>query len=62
MLVSITSCLIYIFSFKFPGKVFIIFTMYVSLVILVLLICLKLLKIINSKWYDTNLSRIKIDE
>lgn len=59
MLVFITSCFIYIFSFEFPGKVFITFTMCVSLVIVVLLMCLRLLKIINSEWYYRILSKVK---
>lgn len=59
MLVSATSCLISAFSFKFPGKLFITFTMHISLILLSLLICLRLLKNINGRWYSSILSRIK---
>ncbi len=59
LLVFTTSCSIYAFSFKFPGKVFITLTMYISLILLALLICLRLIKIINVGWYYSILSKIR---
>jgi hypothetical protein len=59
MLVFSTSYLLYIFSFEFPGKIYIKLTMYISLILFSLLVWLRLLKPINGRWYNIILKRIQ---